>query len=421
MNRENKIKIFEKIYSFLIIMSMVSIVFVLLAKISHNRIFLLWKEILIILSSFVLLWIRGWKFFKKELILLLCITIIVTLYSLSSPSFYIALYQIKLDWVVLIFVIIFFFFIRRLNSVYIFNLYIYTVKLIIIFGVLNALAAIVEFWNPNFFMEIVGITPGDWGYNEGLRVITMLDFLRSPALLTGFVQAGSFILLSIYLTLFFPFIKGFLRLILFVVLTLGLICTTYKSGIVGLLMLMYIYITELVFSKFKSIFVNSVAIIIFVISLAGSFNEFLFRLFMNINEYIAYNSIYMRFYFTQEILHQMDSLLKIILGVGFGYNGTFGVYKPYEAIPLDSLFLYLLSNYGVLGLVIFLGIMLYAYIKIKNESIFKGVAYYLLYLSSIEFFFNNFLVNFPVNLLVFTLLSFALILSDRNCKEVFKL
>ena len=74
------------------------------------------------------------------------------------------------------------------------------------------------------------------------------------------------------------------------------------------------------------------------------------------------------------------------------------------AIPTDSTYIYILSNYGVIGLAGTVAMLCY-FVKVSRRSI-TGVHFLLLYVLVISMFFNCYFGDFPSNFIILSLFGF---------------
>ena len=124
----------------------------------------------------------------------------------------------------------------------------------------------------------------------------------------------------------------------------------------------------------------------------------------------AYTSIYGRVLAHLSIMESVTKNLDtIVFGVGFGVNGAYDLFKSsllavVGGFATDSSYSYLLSNYGLTGIVLFVAAALY-WIDVNSKKDRLGVTYLLLYLLTVDFFFNNIFSNFPLNFLIIYLVT----------------
>ena len=104
----------------------------------------------------------------------------------------------------------------------------------------------------------------------------------------------------------------------------------------------------------------------------------------------------------------MTEIYQVLFGLGINLNGTYGIDKEslasIIAIPTDSTYIYILSNYGVIGLAGTVAMLCY-FVKVSRRSI-TGVHFLLLYVLVISMFFNCYFGDFPSNFIILSLFGF---------------
>ena len=203
------------------------------------------------------------------------------------------------------------------------------------------------------------------------------------------------------------------------------IMTTYKTGMVALALYIPIKIV-LFFVKgkvSKKLAIALYTIIIFAV-MAFSFNSlFLYNKIKNTTlQDAAYNSIYLRVIQHQDILKDVERE-SLLTGVGVGVNGTQGppeIKSKYSSKPLDSGYVSLLSNYGLLGVTLYLIVFLILLIKFVFTDVIGDMlaCTLIFYHIGVEFFANNMLANFPLNVYFSVLVGFAFFYKKTKSNEL---
>jgi hypothetical protein len=336
-----------------------------------------------------------------------------------SDNIFNVVYQFKLDLLLFIFTVVIYFFFQKLEKEKVESFLYLLVKIVIILGFLNAIAAIFESIFFENFIALLGISDGDWGTHGGLRIITTFGHLRAPALLTGFVQSGTMILLSWVLFLYyndklFSF-NRFSKLVITLIFFYAIVSTTYKTALLGFFLVLLFYFIDRVNIKHKLFFFTFFSILLFILFFTSSVSYWLYELLRPYNESLVYNSIYLRVKFHYDIFLQVDSISDLLFGVGYGVNGTFGTKDSLDSIPLDSTFIYIFSNYGLLGVVLFLLICLKLIFQLNSSDYReRPLFFYLIYIVTLEFFFNNVIANFPLNYVLSLLLVMTFLIKKEN-------
>ena len=402
----------------LVFLSLFSALFALLSAFLEVDAIRLWKEGLVI----VIIALTTLSFYKMNLLKGFFIYLILLFFIINlfiTDNIFNVVYQFKLDLLLFIFTVAIYFFLRKLDKNIVERFLYSIVKIIILLGFLNAIAAILEGIFFDNFLELVGVSDGDWGTHGGLRIITTFGHLRAPALLTGFVQSGTLLLLSWVLFLYYNdklfrfnfFIKTIITMLFFY----GLVSTTYKTALLGFLMILLFYVIDRVNIRHKVFYFSFVAILIFTLFFSSSISYWLYDLIAPYNESLAYNSIYLRVYLHDLVFEQVDTVSDLFFGVGYGLNGTYSTKVGSDAIPLDSTFIYIFSNYGLLGVLVFIFSCLYLFFSLSgNDYVERPLFFYLFYILTLEFFFNNVISNFPLNYILSILLVSSIILKKEN-------
>lgn len=430
---ESKKTFFDKLIIFFITCTFFIGIFNWMSFIFDNNIIKLWKEFYILFLLFIIFLSKSQSIYIKKryssiILILIYYFIIEIIYNLmiDVPIIFI-IYQIKNDIFPLIFGIVIYIYIYSLTNDYYINFVRKIIKLIIILGVINAFAVILERIFFENFLLLLGINFGDWGTNNGVKIITTGDTLRPIGFQTSFDQVGS-LLLFCYILLKenkLNVIKNkCIICLLSIIFIMGIYFSTYATSIIGLIFYIIIKYSEkfLIKLKFNTIlrymiicfFLIGVFFILFISTHELTIYEFVAQ----INPMKAYNSIFTRISQHWEILNNMDSIISLFLGAGFGVNGVYGienVFAKKTQIATDSTYIYLISNYGIIGLVIFCMIfsVLIIYFMNKNKDFF-GLKYLCMYVLIIMFFYNNIIASFTNILMLILVIVLNFRLVKRN-------
>jgi hypothetical protein len=402
----------------LIFFSFFSIFFALLSSFFEMDAIRLWKELLVItIILFTFLSYYKMNLLKGFFIYLIILFFIINLFI--SDNIFNVVYQFKLDLLLFIFAISSYYFFQKIERKVLESFLYSMVKIIILLGFLHALSSIFEGIFFDNFIAMLGIEDGDWGTHGGLKIITTFGHLRAPGLTTGFVQAGTLILLSWVLFLYYNDIlfnlTRFSKLIIGMVFFYGLVSTTYKTALLGFFLISLFYFIDRVNIRNKLFFYALFSIAIFILFFSSSISYWLYELLRPYNESLVYNSIYLRVKFHYDVFVQVENIIDLLFGVGYGVNGTFGTKDGVDSVPLDSTFIYIFSNYGMVGVLTFLLSSLGLIFKLKgNNSLERPLFFYLFYIVTLEFFFNNVITNFPLNYLLVLLLTTTILLQRKN-------
>lgn len=427
-------KIYLSLYLIFVILSLSSIGIIAYTSYLINMPLLkLWKElyifILFILSIYLLFNYRKNKLLKI-IILILGAYCIWVFWSLLSVNLNQIIYQIKLDLFNILFTIVTISVMSTLFNDIKRKEYINKIlKITIILAIVNAIVIIFQGVFSNFFVtKILGLEWGAWARDYGITVVVAGDKFRAIGLMNNYIPAAEIMIISIILLnegkkLFN--ISKFKKNSLIILFIIAIYFTTYKTGYLWIGFYGFIKLcshilynvknTKLKIS-IKKVYKNYENFILVIYTIAALLlqwivsNTFiLYGIIEKLAPNYAYTSIYLRVEFHQDIIGKMQSLFQKIFGLGMGLNGIF-VGKVdsnvSNTIPLDSSYIYILSNYGFLGIIMYLGILIgvMALAIIYNENDKWGIKYIVSYLLCIQFFFNNLSTSIPVSYVVIILI-----------------
>ncbi|MBE6067122.1 MAG: hypothetical protein E7211_05385 [Clostridium lundense] len=354
-------------------------------------------------------------------ILLFSVFVVSSIYNLTLE---IIIYQLKLDFISIIFFISCYLIMNKLSSN---ELSIYTKRIVRIFlicGGINAIFVIFQHYFTDVFYNLVGIgNDFTYGMINGLKITTAKGRIRAIGFQFNFLQAGQLMTICIITICenkkrlglnkykFICYLSIFISALMF---------TTYKTGILGILIYCIFKSLRLFTISKRQIFNIELLISQFILFISFIITNtlLLYDIIYNLDPFYAYNSVFLRVVQHKDIISEAQTIKEIILGLGFGKNGTFGLDKYQYGISaktLDSTFIYLFSNYGILILILFIIITYYLIIKINclaSLDIF-GVKYVLLYILTSEFFYNNPIANFPTNIILIFGISIFLVSKNK--------
>ncbi|MGG8079410.1 hypothetical protein ACU62J_16160 [Klebsiella aerogenes] len=398
-------------------------IFSLLSARLNNPIIKLWKEIIVVLYYFMTIFyvfLARKSTLKKIVVCVFLPAFIIVLYlitALGNPLI-LVFYQVKSD-------LIPFFFVVGLIAVIddskdAFLVYYKLVKTLIIVGVINFALIIIQKIFTEWFMLFLQIDDfNNSSRGSGLRLDNVNESLRAMGSFTTFIASGTLMVICFILVNEVKLYKRWLRLSLSVMFLAGAIATTYKTAIIGIALYLLIKLIIYFFQGNRGI--KNTTIIIYTIcvffSTCFAFNNyFLYNQLKNTSVHdLAYSSIYIRVKQHSDILWDVEKS-NLITGVGIGVNGTEGPdgFKS-SSKALDSTYVNILSNYGLLGVIVYLSILFTIMLTItaREQSVGENTALMLLlYHLSIEFFTNNILMNFPLNLFFYIFVAFPIFYKD---------
>lgn len=382
-----------------------------------NQYIKLWKEIYIVLMGIVLI-STNLKNINININIMIFSLIgglyffIEIIYSLlmNIPN-NIIIYQLKNDLLLFLFAIYIYIFFIKIDDKVIKDFSIKLVKIMIFLGAVNAITMILEFVFFEQFLNLIGLDMGNWGTAVGVKIITAGASLRPIGLQGGFVQAATLVLMAFIIlneNKMYNIKNKIIKYLLEIIFLVAILLSTYATAIIGL----FVYLAMKIINKMLkiNIFVFF-SVILFVFFLYTSHGLGVYEIVNTIYPDKAYSSILLRvlqhWYIIDEISQNGISFL---LGVGLGINGMFGLDKElYGIIPIatDSAYIYIFSNYGIVGLFFYVLILIYFIINFYKKDIL-GIKYCLFYVLIIDFFFNNTITNFPVNFILVLLINLSL-------------
>jgi glycosyltransferase involved in cell wall biosynthesis len=384
----------------------------------------LWKEFLLIAFIVVNLMIVTLRKDKRAFTMFYIVPSIFFLFYVFYSFFFkglpfiIIIYQLKLDMILVFFITSLLNLLNQLEKEKRAGLYKRLVSLVIIFGVLNALIIILQYNFFNQFLNLINLEYGNWGTSKGIKVITAGGEFRAIGLQNGFVQSGTLVFIAFILLAETKKVltkKLWFKTAALSILAIGIFFTTYKTAILGLLLYGILKAIDhfIRSDRYKNILTIFTVFFVPLFMFLSTHFRLIYEFFHKIHPYFAERSILPRVEQHWSILSELFNGFSFIFGMGLGKNGTFGLEKNNYGVnssATDSTYIYLMSNYGLICTIIFifaisiLLIYLTGYPK-KSNAMF----HLLVYSFSIEFFYNNGVVNFPANYIILTILLFGLL------------
>lgn len=434
INKLNSLRldeIYEKIYLYFIGLSLSIIGPVsYISYLIDAPIIKLWKEFYILimfLISFYLLIKNKKNNVIKLTIIIISVYFVWILYSISFVDIRQVFYQIKLDLfnIIFIFNTITVFLVSKDRKVYLIKI----IKIILIFSIVNSALVIFQGLFSKFYVtKVLGIEWGAWSRKYGISVIISNGKFRSMGLMNSYVSVAELLIIAIILVNEVKDAVKFsnkIKYLLLIIFTVSVYFTTYKTAYLwlvfyfGLKILSWLLLKlnnkniKKVYDKIRMNYYNANLLILTVILLLFQWvitNTLIFyKLIEKISPKIAYNSIYLRVEFHNSIINQMDTFAKKMMGLGMGLNGSYnGKVKlnGIRPVPLDSSYVYALSNYGFLGLILYISIIMIIMVLsiVYNELDKFGVKYLMSYLLCVQMFFNNLSTSIPISYIVIILI-----------------
>ncbi|CAI0950221.1 MULTISPECIES: hypothetical protein [Serratia] len=290
------------------------------------------------------------------------------------------------------------------------------IKYYIIFAVLNALFAVAESSLAGLLYAVIGFDPGpqltQFGKEYGLLLRTIQGQLRAFGLLTGPFSLSEYLFFALVLA---PFVSAKHRKKYILLIVVGIAFSTSKTAIIMALLYIMFLISRRFFSQRFSL--NIVTMVTMVLSLffyVTTTNYSIYEMIFPKENAYAENSILLRTVNIEAV--RADSGYSPFIGAGYAVNGNAVVGDDNtNSIPLDSMYIYMLSNYGNLG-IIFLVIVASLILGILYQRTRRGLnpSVYLYWMISLSmnFVYNNPLTNYPGY--IFPIIISILLLSVRK-------
>lgn len=393
---------------FMLIMILPGIMSVLAIAVDF-RLIKLWKEFFVIFIFFICIFRCKCKSISVVIIATFFLFILELLYNLIKgiPFEYIA-YAWKTDFILYIWGASLYLISKKEKNISIYNLD-FVLKILIAGGVVNAVFGIIE---AVFFKELLdffGISK--YGIDSGVYIGTAFGYLRPIGLQMGIVQYATLLVFS-YITFVenSRLYKGRGRVAVHFLFLIAIISSTYFTAILFLLVYACLKMLQMIFrdKKFDRRLYYSALIICFLgtglINTSLDFAE----LFSEISPAKYESSILPRIHQFLIVWEDVSSSIEnVLLGVGYGIYGKGGLEVKtnlMDPMAIDSGFLYLLGNYGVIVTLGWIAFLILQIIKNRKYDC-VGIKYILLYILAIELFFNNIFRDFPNNFILFMLLT----------------
>lgn len=378
-----------------------------------NMLLRIWKEGLIIALfcvSLAMLIFRREVPLKKITVFFILFLPFIAIYFLLSINInpLLVAYQIKNDVVPFLFVFSLFLFLRTDEGKI--NFYHKLIRLIIITALINSFFIYIESFFSDVFMSYLNIEDlNNEGGKSGVRLDNSLWGLRAMGTMTSFINSGTLTFFGIVCVLESRQFKFTTKVLFLSILTSAMILTTYKSTMIALV---FYFATKFVYSVFKRVkgakLIYPISGFLIFCLLAFTFNSMSIYNLLSTGAYkeVAYNSIYNRVIQHEDIINEMESKNGFYTGVGVGTNGTMGPDQKLKVSskPLDSTYIYIMSNYGFIGVIIYILVLMSVFIYLSTfNRRFDNIALVMVfYTFSIEFFINNIFANFPCNIIFYS-------------------
>lgn len=379
-----------------------------------------WKEVFVLLLVFFFAASSRLIYLNRiQLLILFALTymLLIGIYSVfvGVPVFLI-MYQWKSDLLMLLFLSYLILYLDSLSDERVLRCVKIVIKVLLVVGFINSVCVIMEAFFTEAFFSLIGVLPGAWGNDSGVKIITAGGLLRPIGLQMGFVQVGTLCLINFCILCENKVYRcnGLLRYFLMSMAFISILLANYFNALLGLLVYFFFkiekYFCSIILGKVVNIdsiiYITCAILFCFFFYITNSLD--LYWIFENFSPYKAYSSIYLRVVQHWDICGMMSEVYQFLFGLGINLNGTYGIDKAslanIVAISTDSTYIYILSSYGVIGFLGMVTMMCY-FVKVSRRSI-TGVHFLLLYILVVSMFFNSCMGDFPSNFIISSLFGF---------------
>lgn len=426
INHDGNNKMIRVMYIMIVAFAFTS-VFSLIAVKTDNQLIKLWKEILVILfyicSVFSLISkkIVGKTAFILAIFIPVYTTVVYFLTSLGDNTT-LVFYQYKNDLIPFLFCLGAY---CIIDVAQVGKVYEKVCKILVTLGIINIAFILIQSMFTAWFLVFLQIDDfNNQSGASGLRLDNTNGNIRAMGTMTSFIGSGTFMILCIFILLESKVFNKKTKTILLPIFLVGALITTYKTVMIALVI--YIPLRLILFfvrgNTNRKAIIGVVTFLTFIVMAFCFNNTFLYdKLNGTSLKDAAYGSVYIRVIQHQDILKDVEKV-SLFTGVGIGVNGTEGpkdVKSRYSSKALDSTYVNLLSNYGLIGVLTYLLIFTGIFLK----SIFIGglgdelTCFIVFYHIGVEFFANNMLMNFPVNLYFSLFILFTLFYKTQKESE----
>lgn len=415
----NRYSIAHKLIQGLLIYSCLTIIFVML-KNTVSPIFGVIKDLVIFCSLFLLVNVRSRL--SRIHLNFISIFFIISLCSLFTSLSYSNLiydyvYQYKIDLFYVISILVF--------SLLFFNIKEQEVrtylKIIVTFSLLNAIVAIAQRIFMFKFLGLVGFEDLDasnipaLGNVDGLVLQTQNGLFRSIGMMSTPMASAELSLIGLFIFLYYKFKLSVFHLFIVCVFIVSIYFTGYKTVYLSC----FAIIVSFVIPWLRLSIIRAAGIVLFAFGFLSVNTSLIYNLTKNISPLYAEYSIRLRLEFVTNLFEQQ--LQNFPFGL-YAQNGNY-LRVTEGAVPLDSMYIYTLSNYGFIGLVLSFLLLLVLFINMKVINIYVNsraipVGQYVFIFFASNYFFNQPFVNFPSGWHALILLMLALMQGKKINKYV---
>lgn len=396
-----KVNITKSLIYFILFYSFNTLFFVLLKE-KVSAIFGITKEVILVLMA-ISVFIINSSFVSKR-ILILTIGLLVIIFSSlllsvgNGMELFNYIYQFKVDaFYVFVFIVLCSYFKSYGSEELIKGI----LRLFVFFGIVNSIMAIYQRLYFFDFLKIIGVegVSADYipalGKVDGLVLQTQGGLFRSIGTMSTPMACAEFSLISLFIYLY-RYYNHSVKHVLYVAMFLfSIYVTGYKTVYLTTIAVLFAFSSK----KYSAASYRISALIIILFGFLSVNTLYIYNIFKDISPIYAEYSIKLRYDYVADIFSALSNNITNVTGGMFAFNGNYLEIIP-GAVPLDSMYIYYLSNYGFIGLLLLFFMCMFLYIKSKNINIYVsgknipvGLFFFLFFSSNL--FFNQPFINFP--------------------------
>jgi len=293
------------------------------------------------------------------------------------------------------------------------------IKFYIVCAVINALFAIAESTLAGALYAVVGFDPGpqltEFGKQYGLLLRTVQGQLRAFGLLTGPFSLSEYLFFALVLS---PFVSDKNRKKYIILILVAIVFSTSKTAIImALLYIMYLMMRRVLSLRSSLNIVTMVTLVLSLFFYVTTTNYSIYEMIFPEENTYAENSILLRTVNIEAVKN--DSEYSPFIGAGYAVNGNAVVGDDNSnTVPLDSLYIYMLSSYGNVGIILLVlvsvVILSMLYSRTLNGLTASVYLYWMISLS-MNFVYNNPISNYPGY--IFAIIVSILLMSIRKSPQ----
>jgi len=295
-------------------------------------------------------------------------------------------------------------------------------KVFLIFSIVNVILSIIQRY---YFSDVIASfgfessveARDSFGSENSIVIQTQNGLFRTIGTFSAPMVLAEYLMFSTFL--FSLKSKDLMLKIVWISMSiLAIYFTSYKTV---LMYLPAVILLSFLDTRYRKVTTASYCFLLLFFGFIATHTHIIYNIVYPFHQVYAEYSVRLRIEFLFDVFSQMDNIWKLLFGVGYGYNGGFLGYFE-GSVPLDSIYIWILSNYGFVGVMIFLILIvcLYNYKPFlttgEHEEIFYSCKNYVVLVVCANFFWNNIFINYPSFLfpLLFLILYYNLIVQKNR-------